>query len=85
VKVVVIVRLTGRLSWIRAIVLMVWHCFFVSELATEGIEAIDSDADEALAVVDEIFADHIASVRKDLMAESYELAVSVLSKYKSTL
>jgi hypothetical protein len=85
VKVVVIVRLTGRLSWIRTVILIVWHCLLVRELTSESIKAIDADVDHTLARADEIFADHIASVRKDLMAESYELAVSVLSKYKSTL
>jgi hypothetical protein len=58
----VTVRRAGRLHRVCAVVLVVDHRVFGSDLATETIEPIDSYVDESLRMLEKIFADKVAAV-----------------------
>jgi hypothetical protein len=74
-----------RLNRVGAVVLIVRHAFDGGNLASEIIETVDPDVDNAFALLDEIFANQITSIRDFLISVSCELAVCILSRGKSTL
>lgn len=79
----VVVGLTDRLLRVGAVILVVYHWIFRSDLTAKLIEAIDTNVDESLGSLKKIFTDHITPIL--IFSKPDEVTVSVLSEQKFTL
>jgi hypothetical protein len=74
-----------RLGGVRAVVLIVGHLLHSGHLAAEVVVTVYPHVDDSLARTDEVLADHVTAVGRNLVSVARKLAVGVLSDGRATL